>query len=118
MEFYVSSVNTLQHQYVGLPMHFQELWLISSLTTREIVCLQYLLTHMKSLPTYCHYLRRDFQVAQNLIIQLFLLQVLLHPQIYKAVIFKVRIRKTSLGVMIISHGKGSILHSYFLQNTA
>ena len=73
---------------------------------------------MKSLPTYCHYLRRDFQVAQNLITLFILLQVLLHPQICMAVVFKVGIRKTGLGVMIISHGKGDILHSYFLQNRA
>jgi hypothetical protein len=35
-----------------------------------------------------------------------------------AVVFKVGIRKTGFGVMIISHGKGDILQSYFLQNRA
>jgi len=59
--------------------------------------LQYLLPHIKSLPTYCYYIRRDFQVAQNLIILFILLQVLLHPQICMAVIFKVGIIKTGLG---------------------
>jgi len=35
-----------------------------------------------------------------------------------AAVFEVGIRKTGLGVMIISHRKGDILHSYFLQNRA